>query len=432
VRLLQDAPGSFLSPDSLTTFMLNLFRINNFKSLMNAEFRPSGINLIVGNNNAGKTSLCQALRFLSLTSSMSIDEAAKLCTPEPWNLLNVYSPRDSTEIEIHATLDYEGEQLRFTYLLTVTGRRRAIEDKSVSRTFRLDYECLKLTGAGFDDAVLLENKSGSVRLMHEKRYLHGLEQIGGSPESRIPGYVYVETSAPPDSTMLFRLFDLETNRNANLFKKYLNSWNYYSFDPVRLRSNLASAMDRTLNSDGSNLCSVLYTLHNERPRDENKLVEAVRLVEPRLDLISFQAPDPEHVYMFFEDKQGHRFGVQNVSEGTLRFMAMSFLVISNRKTDRDTDKPVPLIMIEEPENGIFVGHLKPLFEKIDPSGRQGQFVFTSHNPYFIDLFDSALEGVHLVKNNGMSSVVSQPGLENLKKRLGSFSLGEMHFRGLVE
>jgi predicted ATPase len=414
--------------------MLNLFRISNFKGLVNAEFRPSGINLILGDNNAGKTSLCQALRFLSLTSSMSIDDAAKLCTPEPWNLLNVYSQRDATEIEVRATLDFEGEELNFTYLLTIAGGRRANEDKPTSRTFQLEYECLRLTGGKFEDTKLFENKSGSVTLIHEKRYLKALEQINTfqalgalGPENQ-----YVETHAPLDSTMLFRLYDLETNRKANFFKKYLESWSYYSFDSVKLRSNAAIPMDRTLNSDGSNLCSVVYTLHNERPRDEKKLVEAVRLVEPRLDLVSFQSPDPDHAYMFFEDKQGHRFGVQNISEGTLRYMAMCFLVIANRKTEINVDIPSPLIMIEEPENGIFVGHLKALFEKIDPSGKQGQFVFTSHNPYFIDLFDSALEGLHLVKSDGAHSFISQPNVGNLKDRLGSFSLGEMHFRGLIE
>jgi predicted ATPase len=434
--------------------MLNLFRISNFKGLVNAEFRPSGINLILGDNNAGKTSLCQALRFLSLTSSMPIDDAAKLCTPEPWNLLNVYTPRDTTEIEVRATLDCEGEELNFTYLLTIAGGRRANEDKPTSRAFQLEYECLRLTGGKFEDTMLFENKSGSVRLIHEKRYLNRLEEqktstlISSIPfdpvepvdqfdilqtlGTGISGNPYIETHAPLDSTMLFRLYDLETNRKANFFKKYLESWSYYSFDPVKLRSNAAIPMDRTLNSDGSNLCSVVYTLHNERPRDERKLVEAVRLVEPRLDLVSFQSPDPDHAYMFFEDKQGHRFGVQNISEGTLRYMAMCFLVIANRKTEINADVPSPLIMIEEPENGIFVGHLKALFEKIDPSGKQGQFVFTSHNPYFIDLFDSALEGLHLVKSNGAQSFISQPNVENLKKRLGSFSLGEMHFRGLIE
>jgi len=198
-----------------------------------------------------------------------------------------------------------------------------------------------------------------------------------------------------------------------------------------MRSNVATLMDRVLDSAGSNLCSVLYTLHNERPRDERKLVEAAKLMEPRLDLISFQAPDPEHVYMFFEDKEGHRFGVQNVSDGTLRFLGLCFLIISNRRDEASGDPP-PLLIIEEPENGIFVGHLKPLFEKLDPSGNQGQFVFTSHNPYFIDLFDGALDGLHVIKSLGNYSAVTKPDPARIQERLGKFSLGEMHFRGLLE
>ena len=81
---------------------------------------------------------------------------------------------------------------------------------------------------------------------------------------------------------------------------------------------------------------------------------------------------------------------------------------------------------------VFVGHLKPLFEKIDPSGEQGQFMFTSHNPYFIDLFDGTLEGLHTVKRDGSHSTVTRPAPGKIKDLLGSFSLGEMHFRGLLE
>ena len=231
--------------------------------------------------------------------------------------------------------------------------------------------------------------------------------------------------------MLFRLYDLQTNQRANLFKRYLSSWAYYNLYPGEMRSNVASPMDRVLNAAGSNLCSVLFTLHNERPRDERKLVESLKLVEPRLDLMSFQAPDPDHVYMFFEDKEGHRFGVHNISDGTLRYLAISFLVIGNR-TDGMHSEFSPLVVIEEPENGIYAGHLKPLFERLDPSGTQGQFLFTSQNPYFIDLFDQVLEGIHVVKNLGSYSSVSRPDAGRLRERLGQFSLGEMHFRGLLE
>jgi hypothetical protein len=73
-----------------------------------------------------------------------------------------------------------------------------------------------------------------------------------------------------------------------------------------------------------------------------------------------------------------------------------------------------------------------LFERIDPSGRQGQFIFTSHNPYFIDLFDASVEGLFVVKAGDTHSIVSKPNPTSIQDRLGKFSLGEMHFRGLLE
>ena len=400
--------------------MLDRFNVSNFKSLMNVHFEPAGVNLLVGANNAGKTNLCHALRFVGLTSRLPLDDAARHCTAEPWNLLNVYGEGDTLSVEVQCTLTSEEETLRFTYSLCVAGRRNP-GSTSFTRPFVLASESLRVTGGRFSDTVLLGNRNGSVRLLHEKRFVEG----------QTTGPAYVETTAPTDTTMLLRLYDLETNRRANLFKRYLTSWGYYSLDPAQLRSNAATLMDRVLEPTGSNLCSVLNTLHNERPREERNVIEAARLIEPRLDFISFHCPDPEHVYMFFEDREGHRFGVQNLSDGTLRFLAICYLVIAGRRENAAQPAP-PVIMIEEPENGIYVGHLKPLFERLDPSGAMGQFIFSSHNPYFIDLFDGTLEGVHVVKAGAKYSEVRKVDPVRVKGLLGRFSLGDMHFRGLLE
>ena len=135
--------------------------------------------------------------------------------------------------------------------------------------------------------------------------------------------------------------------------------------------------------------------------------------------------------LFFEDEQGHRFGMQSLSDGTLRYAAVCYLVMSNRNSE-DTNGFSPLLMVEEPENGVFVGHLKLLFEKIDPSGSRGQFVFTSHDPYFIDLFDGQLDGLHVVSSAAGRSAINRPDTAKIRGLLGRFSLGEMHFRGLLE
>ncbi len=91
----------------------------------------------------------------------------------------------------------------------------------------------------------------------------------------------------------------------------------------------------------------------------------------------------------------------------------------------------PLVMIEEPEDGLYVGQLKPLFEKIEPSGAQGQYLFTSHSPYFIDLWEKNLQGVHLLRTGKPSSVLVQPDQNKLAKLLEQMPLGELYFREML-
>ncbi len=71
--------------------MLKSFRISNFRSLVNVEFRPVGSNLLIGPNNAGKNkSFVLLLRFLSLTASSGLEGAAQNAVGETWNIANAY------------------------------------------------------------------------------------------------------------------------------------------------------------------------------------------------------------------------------------------------------------------------------------------------------------------------------------------------------
>ena len=76
--------------------------------------------------------------------------------------------------------------------------------------------------------------------------------------------------------------------------------------------------------------------------------------------------------------------------------------------------------------------LKSLFERLDPSGKDGQYIFTSHAPYFIDLFDSCLDGIWVVRSQKTHSLLERPARSKLEANLGQYSLGEMHFRGLMQ
>jgi predicted ATPase len=231
--------------------------------------------------------------------------------------------------------------------------------------------------------------------------------------------------------MLSQLYELENNPRAILFRKYLQSWNYYNFSPESLRLPEVARDDGTLLSTGANLSRVLFDLHNEKPRLERELINTVKQVEPKLDLLSYSSPDPDHVHIFFEDENGNRVSARSTSDGTLRFLAIAYVVLIGAQVTRSQGF-VPLVIIEEPENGLYVGLLKPLMQRISSMGQDGQFIFTSHSPYFIDLFDSNLTGIHIVSAGSPSSVLSHPNLEGVRRMLDEMPLGEMHFRDLLQ
>lgn len=402
--------------------MLKRLLVNNFKSLVNLEFLPTRSNLLLGPNNAGKTNLCTALRFLGLTSKQTLDTAALSAVGERWNLTNFYvKNQNQIEFQIQASLNHKtlpiDEALNFSYSLRI-GTSRG--DKAGTESLAVLDETLRVSGGAFQDIVLLENKHGQARMLHEEGFIR-----------RDPrGPFYVEALAPINATMLSHLFELENNPRAVLFRRYLQSWSYYNFSPELLRMPDVSRDDGSLLFSGANFSRALFDLHNEKPRLERTLIEAVKQIEPKLDLLSYSAPDPEHVYFFLEDDKGNRSSARSTSDGTLRFMALVFVLLISRQETNPWGFS-PLVIIEEPENGIYVGLLKPLMEKISLSADDGQFIFTSHSPYFIDLFDNNLIGIHVLKRGIPSSTLSRPDYSLISRLLDEMSLGEMHFRDLL-
>lgn len=398
--------------------MLTRLHVNNFKSLLNFEFRPVGTNLIIGSNNAGKTNLCSALRFLGLSSENGLDTAILSTLGERWNLTNFHVQNNAVvEFEIDCTLKNDAEIISFNYTLHL---RTLKSEVSEAQSLSVEEEKLTASGGPFAQTVLLENRRGQARMLHEKSF------VQEGPDSAY----YAEARVPNDASMLSQLYELENNQRAILFRRYLSSWSYYSFSPVALRQPDVVQNNDYLTSNGANLSRVLFALHNEKPRIERKLIDTVRLLEPQLEFFSFSSADPEHIHLFAEDKAGHRLSARSMSDGTLRFIGMVYVILIAESRAHNSGFS-PLTIIEEPENGLYVGYLKPLIEKIDVAGRNGQFVFTSHSPYFIDLFDDNLDGIHIVKSGHPSSVLNKPDPEKVKVLLDQMPLGEMHFREML-
>ncbi len=130
--------------------------------------------------------------------------------------------------------------------------------------------------------------------------------------------------------------------------------------------------------------------------------------------------------MFFGDRDDHSWSSANASNGTLRFLALAYVLLVQPGSGLS-----PLCMIEEPENGIHVGFLKSLFEMVDDAAGRPQLIFTSHSPYFIDLFDEHLSGVFVLNRGKGHTSITQPNVDEVKARLERYPLGEQHYREML-
>ena len=178
--------------------------------------------------------------------------------------------------------------------------------------------------------------------------------------------------------------------------------------------------------DGRNLASVLFGLKSANERQYRRLMEVLRHVEPASDIINFRGGAENNVFMLFEDRDGHALPARNASSGTLRFLALAYVLLAQPRA-----VPSPLCLIEEPENGLHVGVLKTLFEMADPPPAGPQLVFTSHAPCFIDLFDDHLDGIFLFDRDKGHTSITRPNPARVKARLEDFPLGEQHFRDML-
>lgn len=388
--------------------MIKEFRVDNFKSLINIEFQPNEINLLIGKNNSGKTNLCQALKFVGASATFPLTECADQFAGGQFGLTNFAFDRKAIEFHIRAQLRFQDEDLTFEYSLVVFPPKSHSDGSGVN----VGREVLTVTGGKFDRTILLENSVGRVSLLNEKEYIDGTEN-------------YVKSNVSLDTTMLRRVYDPDANSRTHHFKYYLVSWVYYDLSPTAIKSSLHAPNESLLRADGSNLATLVYRLKTSDERRYRHLINVIQEIEPKFDLINFPVIAENHISMVFEDSQGHSIPISKSSNGTLRFLAVAYVLLYQTTTNMR-----PLIMIEEPENGIYVGYLKTLIATVDRF-HGPQVIFTSHAPYFIDLFDEDLDGVFTLNRDEHHTSIRQPDIGDVKSRLEQFPLGEQHFRGML-
>jgi predicted ATPase len=403
--------------------MLTELKVHNFRTLINATFRFKRRHLLIGKNNSGKTNLCLALTFPRLAVQGSLLDAVSANPGGLWDFCN-YAVRDKDRVstfQLTCEIETQDKPLRYRYEL---GIRTDDPARTISPTpaCSVATEVLTVSGEGFHDTDLIVNDGKNVKLLHEERFREK------APEP------YVQTRSPTDSTMLAKLYEQSTNPTAIRFRDSLREVMYFNFSANRIRYGWQDAQStRGLYSFGDNLAQMIYMLKTRQESRYRRILERVRRIEPRLVAINHLTGPDQAIVPMVELEGGRTASWASLSDGTLRALALSYLVEFASIRAHEAGQPASVFVVEEPENSLYVGELQSLFEDMDNTAGSAQFIFTTHSPYTIDLFDVNLDAVTLLKREKWHTTGETLGERRaeIEAALKTMSLGEQYFREML-
>ncbi len=380
-------------------YWLPSIKIRGYRPFEDILFRFSPLQVIVGANGSGKSSLFEFLKFIRDACYQEIPPEIVVGTigqqifhkPGPDRLWW------SAEIDLgeRVPLFYQGE------LMGPVGATKVIFERV--RTKAPLHE-------GFDKGYTFlnfQNGRGLVRDPKDKKFkrkewdLKKPNQLG--------------LGAITDSSLV-TLFNL---------REYIRGWRFYNsfhINNEKIRKSVPTSQEPVLHEDAGNLSAVLFNLMTEHPESFDELKSVIKSAIPGFRDLNVKARGgPGEVIAFWQEKNiDTDLSLADLSDGTLRFIAWATLCMM--------PSPPTLICIDEPDQGVHPRTLPILSGLFEKASQRTQVILATHSSYFLSQFD--LKNIAVMKKEaGKSEFIkvgdSQTLLDNLED-FGRDELEKMH------
>lgn len=246
---------------------------------------------------------------------------------------------------------------------------------------------------------------------------------GRGPTAPPAGEAAVSLPAEPDEnpvpgTAVFSL------RARELAREHLGSWRRFQFHDTSAASPIKKTWslddNRFLRPDGGNLAAYLYRLARTHPKSYRLIRKTVALVAPFFEDFQLEplALNAEKLRLEWRHRGSEDyFGASSLSDGTLRFMALSTLLL----------QPVELrpkaILIDEPELGLHPYAIGLLASMIRSASVDTQVIVATQSPILLDYFEP--EEVLVAERKDEETKLRRLETEPLKEWLEDYSLGQL-------
>jgi predicted ATPase len=347
----------------------------SIKDLQPFDLRPA--NILIGANGAGKSNLIEFLRLLGAIPGLKLQEVVGRAGG-PDSLL-YYGVKQTRSMWI--SLEFEAKTGRGLYLFSLV---TTATDALVFSGEEVEYRVTKGSepkrfrlGSGHKESVLLEGENH----FHEIWDLLAGIQI----------FHFADTS---ETAAIRRRGYIEDNRY--------------------------------LHNDGRNLAAFLLKLQSREPLYYQRIVKAIRQIAPFFDDFELRAmeTDPASIMLNWKDRDSeHLFGPHQLSDGTLRAMALAALL-------GQPEAALPgLVVLDEPEIGLHPYAIEILSALLKGAAVHRPIIVATQSVALVNQF-SPEDVVTVTRDNAQSKFARQDS-ESLSAWLADYTIGDLWEKNLI-
>lgn len=356
-------------------FTINRFHIKGFRRLLdvNLEMRP--IQVMIGANSIGKTSLLDALSLLSASAEGKLNQKIN-----EFGGLNSLLTLDRAQ-ELAMNLEIENQQ-------------------SEGESSKINYEiCLTLKGqsyvVSYDKMIKYNKHSPNRSLLIGFEDKNSLESLLSQQSNDVP--ITSDVRKFLISLFRYQVFNIEPR------------------SPIRLPQQMKPALQP--GHIGEDLIPYLYFLRESHPDRYESVLDSLRAAFPTFEDFRFPPVAAGMLALTWKDKNfSNPLYMHQLSEGTLRFLWLVSLLQSPELSAITT--------IDEPEVSLHPELLSLLADLMREASQRTQLIVATHSdrlirflkPEEVLVFDSDEEG------NTQATWADQMDLE---KWLQEYSLDEI-------
>lgn len=355
--------------------MINRIEIENFKSIreMNLELEP--INILIGANGAGKSNFIGFFKMLK----------------------NIYDQNLQNYVAEEAGAD----NILYFGLKCSDYLKGLIEFNKVNRYYFL----------------LNSNEEGRLYFNFERTQFN----------KSIYGH------ASWDDKLLERGINesiLKTTQYGRyeFIKAYMTSFKVFHFHDTsktaKIKQTCNISDNQFLREDGANLAAFLYAMQHNHSKDFKRIEMVIRSVAPYFERFDLKADriNQEGIRLEWKEKGSDAyFNAKHLSDGTLRFIALTTLLLQPEAPQ--------VIIIDEPELGLHPFAINKLAGLIKKASVNTQIIISTQSVNLVDNFEP--EDIITVDREDGQSVFRRQSSETLKDWLTDYSISDLWNKNVI-